>query len=39
MPLVVPPARIDDWLTDEAPRVVDLIQCQTPDLGIDGDTD
>jgi len=25
MPLVVPPARIDDWLTDEAPRVVDLI--------------
>jgi putative SOS response-associated peptidase YedK len=24
-PLVVPPARIDDWLTDEAARVVDLI--------------
>src|SRR6202142_634308 len=25
MPLVVPPARIDDWLTDEAPHVVALI--------------
>lgn len=25
MPLVVPSDRIDDWLTDEAPRVVDLI--------------
>jgi putative SOS response-associated peptidase YedK len=25
MPLMVPQARIDDWLTDEAPRVVDLI--------------
>jgi putative SOS response-associated peptidase YedK len=25
MPLLVPPDRIDDWLTEEAPRVVDLI--------------
>ena len=25
MPLLVPRDRIDDWLTDEAPRVVDLI--------------
>jgi putative SOS response-associated peptidase YedK len=25
MPLVVPPNRIDDWLTEEAPRVLDLI--------------
>lgn len=25
MPLVVPPARIDDWLIGEAPHVVDLI--------------
>jgi putative SOS response-associated peptidase YedK len=25
MPLLVPPNRIDDWLTDEAPRVLDLI--------------
>jgi putative SOS response-associated peptidase YedK len=25
MPIVVPAGRINDWLTDEAPRVVNLI--------------